>query len=130
MAKRSRIIADPLDDLIPSRGPRTRSTAGKRASTADRIRSPSPKTSKRSAPAKAAPPSAKAAKRGKSPKAAPPPPPADTDANSTDWDDSHVRVTFYCPKALLGQVETEMARASRSKTRVIVDALQAHLATR
>ena len=37
-------------------------------------------------------------------------------------------VTFYCPLELLEAVEAEMARSGRSKTGVIVDALQAHLA--
>ena len=43
------------------------------------------------------------------------------------WEDTHKRVTFYCPAALLTEVEAEMRRSGRSKSRVIVDALAAHL---
>jgi len=44
------------------------------------------------------------------------------------WEASHLRVTFYCPRELLGQVEAEMDRSGRSKSRVITDALREHLA--
>jgi hypothetical protein len=43
------------------------------------------------------------------------------------WEAAHQRVTFYCPVDLLDQVEAEVARSGRSKSRVIVDALRAHL---
>ena len=44
------------------------------------------------------------------------------------WEAAHQRVTFYCPRDLLDQVEAEVAHSSRSKSRVITDALRAHLA--
>lgn len=40
------------------------------------------------------------------------------------WEDTHQRVTFYCPRSMLKAVEGEMARSSRSKSQVIVDALK------
>ncbi len=43
------------------------------------------------------------------------------------WDESHRRVTFYCPQDVLEAIEAEMARSGRSKSRVIVDALSEHL---
>ena len=43
------------------------------------------------------------------------------------WEDTHQRVTFYCPHDLLAAVETEMRRSGRSKSKVIVDAIAAHL---
>ncbi len=43
------------------------------------------------------------------------------------WEASHRRVTFYCPEDLLHAIEAEMVRSGRSKSRVIVDALQEHL---
>ena len=43
------------------------------------------------------------------------------------WEDTHQRVTFYCPRELLAVVEAEMERSGRSKSRVIVDALAEHL---
>jgi hypothetical protein len=43
------------------------------------------------------------------------------------WEAAHQRVTFYCPRELLDQVEVEVARSGRSKSRVIVDALRDHL---
>ena len=51
--------------------------------------------------------------------------PSTVDAPS--WEESHTRVTFYCPRDLLAAVEAEMQRSGRSKSRVIVDALAAHL---
>jgi hypothetical protein len=49
------------------------------------------------------------------------------EASSAEWEASHTRVTFYCPVSLLGQVEQEIRRSGRSKTRVIVDAIREHL---
>lgn len=46
---------------------------------------------------------------------------------SAEWEASHTRVTFYCPVSLLGQVEQEIRRSGRSKTRVIVDAIREHI---
>jgi len=46
------------------------------------------------------------------------------------WEDTHTRVTFYCPVSLVKAVETEVANSGRSKSQVIVDALQGHLRTR
>ena len=43
------------------------------------------------------------------------------------WEDSHKRVTFYCPKDLLDAVEEAMRRSDRSKTQVIVDAIRKDL---
>lgn len=43
------------------------------------------------------------------------------------WEETHRRVTFYCPDEVLDAIETEMASSDRSKTRVIVDALRAQL---
>ncbi len=43
------------------------------------------------------------------------------------WEDSHTRVTFYCPVSLVKTVESEVANSGRSKSQVIVDALQGHL---
>ena len=46
------------------------------------------------------------------------------------WEAEHQRVTFYCPVRLLGQIEAEMSRSSRSKTAVIADAIREHLKVR
>lgn len=43
------------------------------------------------------------------------------------WEETHQRVTFHCPVALREAIEEEMRRSGRSKSRVIVDALRAHL---
>ena len=43
------------------------------------------------------------------------------------WEEAHHRVTFYCPRDLLAELEAEMERSGRSKSRVIVDALVEHL---
>ena len=43
------------------------------------------------------------------------------------WEEAHHRVTFYCPRELLAELEAEMERSGRSKSRVIVDALVEHL---
>jgi len=104
------IGSDPLDDIptraVPSKRKRASNTDRKRststASTADRKRSTSRKTVK--------PASSEGTAEG-----------------TAEWDASHVRVTFYCPVSLLGQVESEITRSGRSKTRVIVDAIQSHL---
>lgn len=40
------------------------------------------------------------------------------------WEDSHQRVTFYCPRPMLQAIEDEMARSGRSKSQVIVDAVK------
>ena len=50
-----------------------------------------------------------------------------TAAESQRWEETHRRVTFYCPDEVLDAIETEMARSDRSKTRVIVDALRTQL---
>jgi hypothetical protein len=46
---------------------------------------------------------------------------------SERWDDSHTRVTFYCPVPLLRAIEEEVKNSDRSKSQVIVDALRGHL---
>lgn len=43
------------------------------------------------------------------------------------WEETHRRVTFYCPDEVLDAIEAQMASSDRSKTRVIVDALRAQL---
>ncbi len=43
------------------------------------------------------------------------------------WEETHQRVTFYCPRALIDVIEAEMNASSRSKSQVIVDALRQHL---
>jgi hypothetical protein len=43
------------------------------------------------------------------------------------WEDAHSRVTFYCPVTLVATIEAEVANSGRSKSQVIVGALQAHL---
>ena len=43
------------------------------------------------------------------------------------WEDSHTRVTFYCPVSLVKAIEAEVADSGRSKSQVIVEALRAHL---
>jgi len=40
------------------------------------------------------------------------------------WDDSHTRVTFYCPAPLLRAIEDEVKNSEWSKSQVIVDALR------
>src|SRR5262245_19410450 len=98
MPSRKYTESDPLDD-IPTRSVRaTRSsrTASKRMA------------SKRSADRIRSTPS-------RSPKPT---------EDSAEWEASNVRVTFYCPKTLLRKVEHEIRRSGRSKTRVIVDAIE------
>jgi Ribbon-helix-helix protein, copG family len=46
------------------------------------------------------------------------------------WEDSHTRVTFYCPVALLASVDEEVASSPRSKSQIIVDALREHMGPR
>ncbi len=48
-------------------------------------------------------------------------------AASGGWEADHQRLTFYCPVALRERIEAAVAASGRSKTRVIVDALDAHL---
>lgn len=43
---------------------------------------------------------------------------------SERWDDSHTRVTFYCPALLLRAIEEEVRNSDWSKSQVIVDALR------
>jgi Ribbon-helix-helix protein, copG family len=57
-----------------------------------------------------------------------PPPPAPARREGPSWDDTHQRVTFYCPLELLEAIEAERERTGRSKSRVITDALREHLA--
>ncbi len=47
--------------------------------------------------------------------------------SSGPWDKNHTRVTFHCPKELVREVEAEMKRSGRSKSRVIVDAITRHI---
>jgi hypothetical protein len=61
------------------------------------------------------------------PEPATPVPRASRAATAASWDDTHQRVTFYCPLELLEVIEAEMERSGRSKTGVIVDALREHL---
>ncbi len=56
-----------------------------------------------------------------------PPQPVDRQRSGAGWDESHRRVTFYCPLDLLQALEGEMGRSRRSKTAVIVDAIREHL---
>ena len=51
----------------------------------------------------------------------------DRQPSAAGWDESHRRVTFYCPLDLLQALEREMGRSRRSKTAVIVDAVREHL---
>lgn len=46
------------------------------------------------------------------------------------WEDSHSRVTFYCPVSLLKTIEDEVSDSGRSKSQIIVDALHEHLRNR
>lgn len=46
------------------------------------------------------------------------------------WENNHRRVTFYCSLELVQKLEAEITRSGRSKSRVIVDAIQAHLNTK
>ncbi len=43
------------------------------------------------------------------------------------WETLNKRVTFYCPRELLKQVDGEVMRSGRSKSQVIVEALREHL---
>ncbi len=53
--------------------------------------------------------------------------PSTVDAAAKRWEQTHQRVTFYCPRDLLATVESEMQKSARSKSRVIVDAIAEHL---
>lgn len=53
-----------------------------------------------------------------------------TSDDEARWEDSHTRVTFYCPIGLLASVDEEVASSPRSKSQIIVDALREHLRTR
>ncbi|MGH9300926.1 MAG: hypothetical protein ACRD0E_03490 [Acidimicrobiales bacterium] len=44
---------------------------------------------------------------------------------SGGWDETHKRVTFYCPTELVTLIEARASSHARSKTQVIVDALRA-----
>ena len=44
-----------------------------------------------------------------------------------NWTEAHQRVTFYCHRDLIGDIERAMGESNRSKTQVIVDALRDHL---
>lgn len=46
------------------------------------------------------------------------------------WEETHQRLTFHCPLVLREAIEKEVQRSGRSKSRVIVDALQEHLGGR
>ncbi len=46
-----------------------------------------------------------------------------------NWTESHQRVTFYCHRDLIGDIERAMGESNRSKTQVIVDALRQSLRT-
>ncbi len=39
------------------------------------------------------------------------------------WEETHRRVTFYCPVDLLARIEVEVAHGERSKSQIIVGAL-------
>lgn len=115
MPKRQRTPSplDALDDLVPT----TRAASAKRK--ADRS------TPVKALPSTKPPASTKSTsdadrKRSTSRKSA-------SSEGASEWDASHLRVTFYCPKSLLGQVESEIKRSGRSKTRLIVEAIQSHL---
>lgn len=43
------------------------------------------------------------------------------------WENNHRRVTFYCSLELVQKLEAEISRSGRSKSRIIVDAIEAHL---
>lgn len=103
MSKSSRIGSDPLDDLIP--GQRTKPPG--RPSTVDRRRSTGKPKARPATTTKKKPPAAVGS-----------------------WNATHERVTFHCPRAVIDAVEAEVTRSSRSKSRVIVDALREHLKLR
>jgi hypothetical protein len=120
MPKRQR-TPSPLDDLVPT----TRAASAKRdRSTSAKAPSPSTKPPASTKSTAAAPSTSNTSdadrKRSTSRKPA-------SSEGTAEWDASHLRVTFYCPRSLLGQVESEIKRSGRSKTRVIVEAIQSHL---
>jgi hypothetical protein len=120
MPKRQR-TPSPLDDLVLT----TRAASTK--SKADRstpAKAPSPSTKPAASTKSAAPSTSNTSdadrKRSTSRKSA-------SSEGTSEWEASHVRVTFYCPKSLLSEAESEIKRSGRSKTRLIVEALQSHL---
>jgi hypothetical protein len=48
--------------------------------------------------------------------------------STVPWEATHQRVTFHCPRVVISEVEEEVRRSGRSKSRVIVEAIRAHLA--
>ena len=46
---------------------------------------------------------------------------------SPNWTEAHQRVTFYCHRDLIRDIERAMGESGRSKSQVIVDALRDHL---
>lgn len=44
-----------------------------------------------------------------------------------NWTEAHQRVTFYCHRDLIRDIERAMGETERSKSQVIVDALRQHL---
>jgi hypothetical protein len=74
-------------------------------------------------------PARRAADRIRSTPAKAPPASTKPTADSSDWEENNVRVTFYCPRPMLEKVEKEIVRSGRSKTRVIVDAIEHHLSS-
>lgn len=44
---------------------------------------------------------------------------------SGGWEETHQRVTFYCPVELAAAITARSASTGRSKTQLIVDALRA-----
>lgn len=44
---------------------------------------------------------------------------------SGGWEETHQRVTFYCPVELADAIATRSVATGRSKTQLIVDALRA-----
>ena len=55
---------------------------------------------------------------------------AEAKAEEASWEERHQRVTFHCPTELLRRVEQRMAATGQSKSRLLVDALEAYLAKR
>ena len=51
----------------------------------------------------------------------------DNPLSTSTWEDTHRRVTFYCSLELLQVLEAEITNSGKSKSQVIVEALQAQL---
>ena len=49
------------------------------------------------------------------------------DEQRPTWDDLHQRVTFYCPKDLVEKIESTIQATGKSKSQVIVIALESLL---